>query len=116
MDPAHMAIYGHRHLGFIFRKVLEIGPDGFIYKNKHYTWKDIVKIKRYFDDDLIGVVTYSSLVPSALIKLNDGTRICIFGRVLEKKDAKFEVGFLSGKSNDYDELLSLLEEKWKTSA
>jgi len=107
-----MATYGHCHLGFTFRRLLEVKPDGFIYRGKHYQWDGINKIKRY-DSPSWNLLFYQVGTPLAYVYLKDGKRICIRGRVLQKEGEKSEVGFIRGATKAYDELLNLLEKKWK---
>lgn len=110
-----MAIYGHRHLSSIFKKLLEVRPDDFVFEGKRYDWSDIKKIKRY-DSPLWSLFFYQGGTPVAYIYLKDGKRIRIRGRVLEKEGEKPEVGFVRGASKAYDELLNLMEEKRKANS
>ena len=105
-----ITVYGHRHLGPVFKKLLEVGPDGFVFEGKHYNWNDIKNIKRY-DSPFWNLLFYQGGTPIAYIYLKDGKRIRIRGRVFEKEREKAEVGFVRGTSKAYDELLNLMERK-----
>jgi hypothetical protein len=103
-------VYGHIHIGNKFEQVIEITQDGFVYDSKHYSWTDIKKIKRY-DSLFWSLLFYQGGAPVAYIFLNDGKRIRIRGRILERKGEQSDIDSSSGKSSAYEELLDLLEEK-----
>ena len=105
-----MTEYGHRHLKFIYRKLLSIDDNGFEFKDKQYSWEDIKKIKRY-DNTAFSLLLYQAGTPRAYIYLNDGNCIKIKGRVLEMKNIKPTHDFISGRSNAYNILLRTFENK-----
>jgi hypothetical protein len=83
-----MAAYGYRVLGLWFSKLLDVDPDGFVYRGTRYTWRDVIKIEhvdsktgslpwRLFDGRLPRIRTY--------LHLRDGARILVNGITLEKE-------------------------------
>ena len=103
-------IYGHRHLGCMFKPIITIGSDGFEYKDRLYKWSDIKKIKRY-DSFFRSLLLYQAGAPLAYIYLNNGTRIKIRGRALEKEGRHSNVSSSRGTTRAYDQLMNLISEK-----
>ncbi len=103
-------IYGHRHLGGLFEPIISVGQDGFEHKGKLYQWTDIKKIKKY-DSIFWSFMFYQAGTPLAYLFLNDGSRIKIRGRVLEKEEVKQKVDFVRGTTETYDQLMELIAKK-----
>lgn len=99
--------YGHRHVGFAFLPILSIVPEGFEHKGKSYKWSDISKIKRY-DSAFWSLLFSQAGTPLAYLYLNDGTKIKIRGRVLEKEGEKSNVSFVEGSTEAYYQLMELI--------
>ena len=99
--------YGHRHVGSVFMPILSIVPEGFEHKGKSYKWSDINKIKRY-DSAFWSLLFYQAGTPLAYLYLNDGTKIKIRGRVLEKEGEKSKVSFIEGSTETYSQLMELI--------
>ena len=103
-----MAIYGHRHFGFFFRPVLELGERGLQYKGREYSWIAIKKVEVHdslFDPLRGGTPGY----PWAKIYFGDGERLRLNGRALEKQGEKPEIGFFSQTSSAFQELVVALK-------
>jgi len=107
-----MTIYGHRQLNIFFRPLIEIMGDGFKYSGRTYAWNDIKRIDSDYDHGnnnwFYGV---PSGIPKAVIELKDGTLFELNSRILERKGEKPTIGFLSNKSDVYEELVRLLKDK-----
>lgn len=105
-----MAIYGHRQLNMFFVTLLETAEDGFHYKGKTYGWADVESIS-VRDSAWHKLLGYPACMPRARIRLNDGKTLCLNGRALEQKGIKPKVGFLSNKSDAFDELITLFQQQ-----
>jgi hypothetical protein len=105
-----MTTYGHRHLGLFFWPFVEVREDGFLFHATEYDWGDIERVEVYDSplDPLAGFF-FAWGYPTATIYLRDGKNIRLKGRALEQRGVKAEVGFLSGKSDAFRELIALLE-------
>jgi uncharacterized membrane protein len=104
---------GHRwgilggHPGnFFYKPFLWVRDDGFRFKNRDYSWHDIKKI----------IVMPSSpkakQARGASIYLNDGRRIPLHSRILDKNGQKTKIGFLSFTSDVFEELAELFQQKF----
>jgi hypothetical protein len=96
-----MPVYGHRQLSLFFFPLLETRENGFTFKGKRYTWKDVERVEvwqEWWPPFSMVVVEY---VPRGRITLKDGNMIKINGRAFEKKDAPLD----SGYSSAFDELI-----------
>jgi len=98
--------YCHRHLGFYRKEILDTNESGFIFRDKQYNWADVTKIKRY-DSLLWSYLFYQAGTPLSYIFLNDGSRIKLRGRVIEREGSLEGVDSLSGCSGAYEELMNL---------
>jgi hypothetical protein len=103
-----MSVFGHRHLSFFFRPVVELTSDGFIYRGQRYPWS-AVKTVDVSDSPLRALAGFPAAIPRATITLEDGTQIHLNARVLERRDRKPKVGFWSHKSDAFDELVGLFK-------
>lgn len=104
-----MGIYGHRHLGFFFRPVVEVNSDELRFKGRQYGWITIRRIEvhdAHFDPTL-GFSTPG--YPWATVYFSDGERLRLNGRALEKQGEKPEIGFFSQKSDAFQELIVALK-------
>ena len=99
--------FGHRHLGFIFKPLLVLTENGFEYKDRLYTWDDVVSIKTI--DSRNDLSMLFTKWPRALVNLRDGKFVLINGRALEEMGVKNKVGFWTRKSSSYEDLLSIFE-------
>ncbi len=103
-----MATYGHRHLGFFFRPVVDMDDHGLRFEGREYSWNTIEKVElRDFPfDPMLRFATPG--YPWATVYLSDGKSIRLNGRALEKRGEKPKVGFFSSKSNAFQELIAAL--------
>jgi hypothetical protein len=103
-----MGIYGHRHLGFLFRPLFEVTDLGVHVGRTQYNWTDIqrAEVRASLLDPMrwFSPATY----PWAYIYFNDGKRIWVNGRALAKRGEKGHVGFLSSKSAAFEEVIDTL--------
>ena len=105
-----MEIYGHKQLNLFFVPLLQIHDDGFIFKNKNYSWADVKHIFVWEPLEGLGALLGTGAIPRATIELSDGKRIKIHSGVFKKKDEKAKVGFLSGKSEAFVKVIDLFKE------
>ena len=106
-----MPLYSHFHIGGLIRKkVIEVLPDGFIFKKKKYTWSDIESIQRY-DSIFFCLLARNFRAPRAHIYLRDGKRIVLYGRFLQKNGKTGKIDFWRGTGEAYQELITFLEQK-----
>jgi len=103
-----MSVYGHRHLSFFFRPVVELTPDGFTHKGQRYAWSAVRTVEVH-DSPLRALAGYPASIPRATITLNDGTRIRLNARVLEQQGHDPRVGFFSSRSDAFDELIGIFK-------
>src|SRR5262245_18010290 len=104
-----MPIYGHRHLGFFFRPIVEVNDRGLLYKGREYSWNTIRKVE-VRDSPFDPVLRLSTPgYPWATVYFSDGERIRLNGRALETQGEKPTVGFFSSKSNAFQELIVALK-------
>ena len=108
----HMAIYGHRHLGFFFRPVVEVNDRGLRYKGHEYSWNTIRRVEVH--DSPFDPIRMSSRYPWATVYFSDGQRIRLNGRALEKQGEKPKIAFFSSKSSAFQELISALKARGAT--
>ncbi len=94
-------------MSLFFVPVLETHETGFIYKGKNYEWGDVKKVS-VWDTEWHKLLGYPACMPRARVHLNDGQKINLNGRALEKKGVRPKVGFSSNKSDTFDELIRLL--------
>lgn len=66
-----MEIYGHKQLNLFFVPLLQIHDDGFIFKNKDYSWADIKHIFVWEPFKGLGAVLGTGASPKATIELSD---------------------------------------------
>jgi len=103
-----MATYGHRHLGFFFRPVIEVDDRGLLFQGHQYGWNAIkrVEVRESPSDPMFW---FFQLTPWATVYLTDGKSIRLNGRALEKQGEKPKVGFFSSKSSAFQELIMSLK-------
>jgi len=99
--------YGHRHLVFWFRPLVSVHANGFSYRGRLYSWSDIDSVDVL---NLTGVNAGAARY-RAQIFLKDGSRIHLNCRALEKAGVKPKVGFLSTRSDAFDELLAIFQRR-----
>ena len=102
-------VYGHRHLGFFFRPVVEVNDHGLRYRGREYTWNTIRKVE--VRDSLFDPILRFSTpgYPWATIYFSDGEKVRLNGRALEKQGEKPKVGFFSSKSSAFQDLIVALK-------
>jgi hypothetical protein len=97
--------YYHKHLGFYRKEILDTSESGFTFRDKQYSWADVTKIKRY-DSAFWSTLFYQAGTPLSYIFLNDGSRIKLRGRVIEREGSVNGVDFMSGRSGAYEDLMN----------
>jgi hypothetical protein len=97
-------VYGHRHLGVFFRPVVAVDDSGFQYRGSRYDWKDVTSV------DVHELVNLGTARFRATVKLADGVKIRLNGRALEKQGVKPAVGFISTRTDAFDELITRFEQ------
>lgn len=104
--------YGHSRFGFPWQELLSVGDDGLDCNGKSYHWSDIKKVKRY-DSLFWAFLLGQAGAPMTYIFLNDGTRIRIRGRFLQREGEgqKSKVDFLRGSTITYDVLMDFIQER-----
>jgi len=104
-----MGIYGHRHLGFFFRPVVEVNEHGLRFKGREYRWITIRKVEVH-DSLFDPILSFSTPgYPCATVYFSDGERLRLNGRALEKRGEKPTISFFSQKSNAFQELIVALK-------
>jgi hypothetical protein len=106
-----MEIYGHKQLSLFFIPLLQIHDDGFLFKNKDYSWTDIKHIYVWEPFEGLGALFGTGAIPRATIELSDGKKIKIHSSVFRKKGEKSKIGFWSGKSEAFSRIIDLFKEK-----
>jgi len=101
----NIATFGHRHLGFWFVPLVSIDPEGFTFKGRKYSWADIKSV----DVWNLNLVNAGTASYRAQVYLKDGARIHLNCRALEKAGTKPSIGFLSTRSDAFDELLAVFQ-------
>jgi hypothetical protein len=99
------AVYGHRHLGLVFRPVIEIQEHSFLLKGRQYPWSAVQSVKVY-DGLYLALLQY----PLALIRLKDGKKIWLSARALEKEGSKRQVGLFTSKGEAFRELVAIFKQ------
>lgn len=94
--------YGHRHLGFLFRPLLEITDRGFRHRGIDYTWDQVTSVSTW----QAALFNAGVARERATIALSDGKRIHLNCRALEKLGYRPRVGFFTTRTDAYDELLA----------
>jgi len=106
-----MPTYGHRHLGLLFRPLVEVREHGLVFQGAEYDWGAIEGLEVY--DSPLDPLTWFSYAggghPTATVHLKDGKSIRLDARALEKREVKPKIDFLSGKSDAFQELIALLQ-------
>ena len=98
------------HLSIFYRKVLALEENGLIYKNIYYSWSNISQIEIWQQEwPGFGWVPDQKLLPRASVTLTNGKHILLRGDALIKRGMPLEPGF----SSAFDELVSVLKEKYK---
>jgi hypothetical protein len=97
-------IYGHRHLGVFFRPVVAVDESGFEYRGARYRWSDVTSVAVHEFANL-GAARFR-----ATVTLADGVKIRLNGRALEKHGVKPTVGFVSTRTDAFDELITRFEQ------
>jgi hypothetical protein len=103
-DNIGATIYGHRHLGIFFRPLLRVDPTGLEYRGVRYGWNEVTSVK---------VHQFLVLGPArfrATVELADGVQIRLNGRALERRGVKPTVGFVSTRTDAFDELVAKLRQ------
>jgi len=93
-------IYGHRHLGVFFRPLVAVDESGFEYRRAHYRWSDVTSV------DVHEFVNLGTARFRATVTLANGVKIRLNGRALEKRGVKPAVGFVSTRTDAFDELVT----------
>ena len=104
-----MEVYGHNQFNLFFVSLIRIHNDGFFFKDKKYSWRDVKDVYVYDPFPDLGGIFGTGTTPRATIVLNDGKKCKIHARVFVKKGVKSKVGFFSGKSDAFDEIISLFK-------
>jgi hypothetical protein len=103
-DNIGATIYGHRHLGIFFRPLLRADTTGFEYRGVRYRWNDVTSV------DVHEFINLGTARFRATVQLTDGVRIRLNGRALEKRGVKPAIGFVSTRSDAFDELVTRLRQ------
>jgi hypothetical protein len=103
-------IYGHRQLSIFFVPSVAVNDGGFAYKGKQYSWNDVRTI-RTWGSPIAFHGCFETGMPGARIQLSDGRAIRLHGRTLEREGSRPNVGFLSSRSDAFDELVELFQSK-----
>jgi hypothetical protein len=93
-------IFGHRHLGVFFRPLVVVDDSGFKYRGARYRWSDVTSV------DVHEFVNLGTARFRATVILADGVKIRLNGRALEKHGVKPAVGFVSTRTDAFDELVT----------
>jgi hypothetical protein len=104
-----MDVYGHNQLNLYFVPLIKVNDDGFLFKDKSYSWSDVKEVFIWDPFPGLGGNFSTITMPRATIVLNDGKKIKIHARVFVKKGVKSKVGFLSCKSEAFDEIIALFK-------
>ena len=102
-----MSVYGHKQLSLFFFPVLETRENGFAFKGKQYTWKDVARVdiwQEWWPPMGMAIAEY---VSRGRITLKDGKQIKINGRAFEKKNEPLAPGYQSA----FDELIDLFNKQ-----
>ena len=102
-----MDVYGHNQFNLFFVPLIKVHDDGFLFKDKSYSWCDVKDVFVWDPFPDLGGIFGTGTMPRATIVLNDGKKIKIHARVFTKKGVKSKVGFLSCKSEVFDEIITL---------
>lgn len=101
------AIYGHRHLLFFF-KLVEVNDLGFVFRGTQYQPSSVLDVAVW--KPRISVLWGLPLgTPTAVVLLDDGKRISINGRAIERQGVKPKIAFLSSSSNAFEELIDFFK-------
>jgi len=106
--------YGHQHLGFLFRELLEVSDEGITYKGKNYKWDEITGMSRGFGSLLMTLFMYGRRYEGITISLSDGQKIRINARIFTKagKSPEFDVsGFVTGESKAFSEVVTQISQR-----
>ena len=106
-----MEVYGHNQLNLFFVPLLKIHEDGFIFKNKNYSWRDVKHVLVWEPFKDLGAIFGTAAIPRATIILSDEIKIKIHASVFVKKGEKSKVGFFSGKSDAFGTIIELFKSK-----
>jgi hypothetical protein len=96
--------YGHRHLGFYFKPLVEITDRGFRFRGITYTWQQVESVRSWKSPAFLNA---GAARERATIALSDGRKIRLNCRALEKLGQRPRVGFFTTRTDAYDELLTL---------
>ena len=96
--------YGHRHLGVWFVPLVQVTDRGFVYRGKQYQWNNVAAVDTWTAPFFINVGAARS---RATVRLTDGRKIRLNCRALEKFGERPKVGFISTRTDAYDELVTL---------
>src|SRR5882672_4461952 len=103
-----MATYGHRHLGFYFRPVVEVDDHGLLFQGRQYGWNALRRVE-VRDSPFDPMFWFFMHYPWATIYLTDGKSIRLNGRALERRGERSHVGFFSSKSVAFQEVVMALK-------
>jgi hypothetical protein len=95
-----VAIYGHRHLGVFFKPLVSTDAAGFEYRRTRYRWNDVASV------ELHELINIGAARFRATVKLTNGVKIHLNGRALEKQGKRPVIGFLSTRTDAFDELIA----------
>ena len=95
-----VVIYGHRHLGLFFKPLVSTDAAGFDYDQTRYRWNDVASV------EIHEISNFGAARSRATVKLNDGARIHLNGRALERQGKRPVIGFLSTRTDAFDELVA----------
>jgi hypothetical protein len=104
-----MDVYGHNQFNLFFVPLIKVDDDGFLFKDKSYSWRDVKDVIIWDPFPGLGGIFGTGTMPRATIFLNDGKKIKIHARVFVKKGTKSKVGFLSCKSEAFEEIIALFK-------
>jgi hypothetical protein len=106
-------IFGHKHFGLFYKRILEVSDRGFKYRRQNYLWKDIKRVSRH-ETFLHTLFFYQYGYPLSIIYLNNGKKIYLQGRILHEEGKRIEFNFWY-PTQSYNNLLSFIEAKVKGS-
>lgn len=92
-----------------YKRIIVINENGLIYKNKEYSWSEVKEITR-FDSHFYTLFFFQYGYPLSIIRLKDGNKIYLHGRVLHEEGKKDE-WTLFNTTKAYKKLMTFIESK-----
>lgn len=112
MPDPNEAEYGHLHLSLFYRRVVILGDQGLIFRNKFYPWRSIQNIEVWQESwPGFGYVPDAKLLPRARVNFANGTHFLLRGDALVKRGQSLRQGY----SDAFNELVSYLREMHRLS-